>query len=840
MGNRRKKLHINTKLVVILAILLIVGFAYITSAVNIGGVFTVFSSTYDVHFENLQVTEGSVEANTPIIDSENTEVSATVKFNNPGDYYEFTVDAVNAGDIDAMINTVSDIELTEDQEKYIDYTVTYADGEEPIKYHQLNSGDRCTFKVKASFKEDIETEDLPVDGDNVEVVLDTNYVKADSNRIKRRAEYSLYNVLKDEANSGGLAKKYTGAHQDSMDESKSTRDIYHWYASNNEDGTTIKNKNNVIFANHCWQLIRTTDTGGARLLYNGEVENNQCLDTRGTHVGYNGYSYKNLNNNYYYGTTYTYDSTNKVFSISGDIEQVTWNDSTYQDLIGKYTCMKTTQNETCSEIYLVESYNSNTMANVIPLNTNSHYSQFGVTQYNSAYNSLAYIGYMYNKTYPIESKSLSYEENVITSDSLSTIFWYGDSVSVGGTNNDKYILNNPSKITSVEDYPSLVGKYTFRSNEQNYSNNYIYYIVGVNGTTMYYIALLNGNSLNKYNDIYTYGDSYTDNGDGTYTINNASTIERKDWFNDYSNVEKKYVCKNANNNKCNDLMYSFSDNSYLMRYYKVTELTIFSNDFSYDGNKYILNSNNSISIWNSSYNTLNTSLNNNHYTCWNNTGECETISYIYYLANASSGDSHYYYINLASGKNIENAKNEMLYDSDVNKINSTIKTGIDKWYEKYLFDYSDYIEDTIFCNDRSQRNEKTNGWYLDGGQVSRYMDFKEYNATEDLNCTNETDKFSTLNIKAKLKYKVGLLSSPEIKILKNRDMPKTGQWYWLISPYRQTQNYGYIKSIDSSGYDNDNYTQKKLGIRPYISLSPTTFYTSGDGSMENPYVVFTQ
>ena len=840
MRKRNRKLHINNKLVVVLAILLAVGFAYISSAVNIGGMFTLSPSTYDVHFENVQVIEGSVDADTLEFDSDDTEVSVSVKFTSPGDFYEFTIDAVNAGDIDAMINTVSDTQLTEEQEKYIDYSVTYEDGEIPIKYHQLNSGDSCTFKVKASFKENIDTEDLPVDGDTIDLTLDTNYVKADSNRIKRRAENTLYNVLKEEAESGGLAKKYTGEHQDSMDESLSTKDIYHWYEANMLQTSEVLNKNNVIFANHCWQMLRTTDTGGTKLIYNGEVENNQCLNTRGPHVGYNGNSTKNLNNNYFYGTDYEYDKANNMFNISGAKEQEIWSDATYEDLLGKYTCMKTTQNESCTEIYLVESYKSNTIANVIPIKSNSHYSQFGTTQYNSNANSPAYLGYMYNKVYQSQSRTLSYEENVITFATLSTEFWYADSITAGGTNGNQYFLNNPYKISDSNEYTNLTGKYTFRNNEQNSTENYVYYIVGVDGSTMYYIILFNGNNLNYYNDIYTYGDSYTDNGDGTYTINNASTIERKKWFNDYLNVEKKYVCKNATNNKCNNLMYSFNDNHYLMRYYKVMELTMFSNNFSYDGNKYILNNNNSMSTWNSSYNTIKTSLNNNHYTCWNNTGECETISYIYNLANLSTGDSLYYYINLVSGKNIENAKDEMLYDSDVNKINSTIKTGIDKWYEKYLFDYSNYIEDTVFCNDRSQRNANTNGWYPNGGNLTTYMQFKEYNSTTDINCINETDRFSTLNSKAKLKYKVGLVSSPEMQILNNTIIRKTGEWYWLISPYNYSSQYSYEKSADLSGYNNYNHTIYKYGVRPAISLSPKAFYTSGNGSMETPYEIYTE
>ena len=85
--------------------------------------------------------------------------------------------------------------------------------------------------------------------------------------VKGYTQPTLYNVLKKEAITGGLAREYTGAHGDSMDSSKSTEKIYHWYAENDTQGTQILNKNNVIFAGQCWQMIRTTDTGGVKMIY---------------------------------------------------------------------------------------------------------------------------------------------------------------------------------------------------------------------------------------------------------------------------------------------------------------------------------------------------------------------------------------------------------------------------------------------------------------------------------------------------------------------------------------------------------------------------------------------
>ena len=39
------------------------------------------------------------------------------------------------------------------------------------------------------------------------------------------------------------------------------------------------NNNNVIFGNFCWKIVRTTETGGIKLSYNGTKTNNQCPGT---------------------------------------------------------------------------------------------------------------------------------------------------------------------------------------------------------------------------------------------------------------------------------------------------------------------------------------------------------------------------------------------------------------------------------------------------------------------------------------------------------------------------------------------------------------------------------
>ena len=168
-------------------------------------------------------------------------------------------------------------------------------------------------------------------------------------KVKEKAN-TLYEALKNEAEKSSYVAEYTNTHQDSIDTSLSTEKIYYYdFRSNSSDRETLLDMNNVIFADHCWQIVRTTDTGGVKLIYNGEVVDNKCLNTRGEHVGYLRDSIVFLaQHSYWYGTDYTYDSNQNAFKVSGSIEQATWSSTTADELIGKYTCAKENSDDTCA------------------------------------------------------------------------------------------------------------------------------------------------------------------------------------------------------------------------------------------------------------------------------------------------------------------------------------------------------------------------------------------------------------------------------------------------------------------------------------------------------------
>lgn len=235
-------------------------------------------------------------------------------------------------------------------------------------------------------------------------------------------------------------------------------------------------------------------------------------------------------------------------------------------------------------------------------------------------------------------------------------------------------------------------------------------------------------------------------------------------------------------------------------------------------------------FWNYLDSTNKESLNSHHYTCLNASGEYENINYVHYL---NSNSNSLYYVTLSHGKGIEDAINEMLYADDINKNDSTIKKAIDIWYEKYMINYTSYLEDTIYCNHRNI--DSYGGW---NSTISDKLTFKTNSKTTNIYCLNKTDSFSTINEKAMLKYPVGMFTSPEMYLLGNSTIIKNNNWSWLLSA-ASFPDASWSRSILTSGAVYWMPVSTDLGVRPAISLKPGTEYISGDGSMTNPYIVDT-
>ena len=171
MKSKKKK-----KLLLLLVLLLglTVGFALLSTTLKINGTAGVKGNTWDVRWddESVDVAQGSVSAEDPEVEGTNDDtVTFSVNLELPGDYYEFTVDAVNKGTIDAIITdirtTIKDADSTSqtyNQEvslpSYIHFTVTYGDGVPVEVGHRLAKRVDATHPTAQTYKVRVEYDPL--------------------------------------------------------------------------------------------------------------------------------------------------------------------------------------------------------------------------------------------------------------------------------------------------------------------------------------------------------------------------------------------------------------------------------------------------------------------------------------------------------------------------------------------------------------------------------------------------------------------------------------------------------------------------------------------------------
>ncbi|MBR2678760.1 MAG: hypothetical protein IKE63_05025 [Bacilli bacterium] len=351
---RRKKQSV-VSIILDLILILGIGYAVIQSNLNINGTANMGNPRWNIHWENVQVKEGSVSASTPTINSAQTTVTYSVVLNIPGDYYEFTVDAVNSGTIDGMIDSITSklngVTIT-NLPNYLEYKVSYEDGATLAVNQLLAANSTETYKVRIKYRDDIELNQIPATNQSLPFQFTVKYKQADENATNINR---LYNVIKTAASQGTYARKYTGDHHDSFTEEPS-KDIYYWYGINDTGGAAILDKNNVIFAGFCWQMIRTTDTGGVKLIYNGLPNSGQCnnsgtaqqIGTSTFNTNYNSPAY--VGYMYNPSTLITYKENSAATSGSLFGTGVTYNGGNYTltntsttyDETHHYTCNNTT------------------------------------------------------------------------------------------------------------------------------------------------------------------------------------------------------------------------------------------------------------------------------------------------------------------------------------------------------------------------------------------------------------------------------------------------------------------------------------------------------------------
>ena len=360
--------------------------------------------------------------------------------------------------------------------------------------------------------------------------------------------------------------------------------------------------NHLLFANFCWRIVRTTETGGVKLIYNGVQK-----DVYETINLIEESSYTNITNDATY--PYTFDSANKTWTSTNKTNGATGTITFSVDTAGDYILSYVMSSEArwdkalfykngtkleehsgtdegtisltglaTSDVIKVEYTKNNSsgssgsdtvvfsigkaVGNAIKsCNNTGDDATIGNSEFNSRYTSPADVGYMYGTRYTYKSKSMS---------SLSGSIVFGNDITYA---NGTYILTDTYTLTDVSnwsrEYTTIGSKYHYTcltSSNTCEKVNYVYY---TSSSKFYYFELSDGknhldilkemldNSTNTNNSkIKTFIDTWYKNNMISYIskledivfCNDRSydtRLSTSGWNKDYSNRGSNYLYFNS-------------------------------------------------------------------------------------------------------------------------------------------------------------------------------------------------------------------------------------------------------------------------------------------------------
>ena len=179
LSRDRKTLYMLLSVVMISVLTLTVVYAALSTTLNINGNAEVSAANWDIHLDNVVLNSNSATTTAPTITDSKTATFSTT-LTTPGDFYEFTIDVVNNGSIDAMIDSVTKTpELSDTQKKYLNYIVEYQNGESITTKQLVSKNSYVRLKVKVEFRKDLTASDLPSTSETLDLAFTVNYTQAD-------------------------------------------------------------------------------------------------------------------------------------------------------------------------------------------------------------------------------------------------------------------------------------------------------------------------------------------------------------------------------------------------------------------------------------------------------------------------------------------------------------------------------------------------------------------------------------------------------------------------------------------------------------------------------------
>lgn len=378
-----------------------------------------------------------------------------------------------------------------------------------------------------------------------------------------------------------------------------------------------------------------------------------------------------------------------------------------------------------------------------------------------------------------------------------------------------------------------------------------------------------GYSANRYPE-YKYADKITFQN-GKYYLENAQSYKSMS----DTTLKNKYTCL-SEEDSCETIYHIESDGLTYVTY------TVYKNGDTYEKtiadllNKHIILGND-VKYTNGKYTLLDTvtypiesldsfedilkesNIGKRHYIGISDGNTCTTVYYIYDLEN--SYGTYVSYIEFRNGETLETALKDVYtyykkYENPSNSRNSEQKSMVDAWYQRNMATYTNLLEDTIWCDDRT----------VDYGNLDKNVIFKATSygtsinylfstykriltGTPTLQCSRKVDSFTVNNQKGnqKLKYPVGLLTADEM-IYMGTTRQSWCSHYSDVSMSTVYPNSMYEQKIPFKDWNITRDTVKTIenGISPISDCIPNsailpvisvknTEICGGTGTEEDPY-----
>lgn len=524
--------------------------------------------------------------------------------------------------------------------------------------------------------------------------------------------------------------------------------VYTYYSTANDEypvhyyhGNVTNN--NVVFGNMCWKIVRTTSTGGVKLVYEGSYLSGNCREA------------------------------------SKGLKLTVFNDNS---------------------------------------------------------DSLAYVGYMYGDEIKTQNLSktatwsnvldISQSKTISLSKAMGTTkYYFGTAMTNSGST---YTISSSSAVAFNSALQA--NKYTCLDGSRSCTSP-VYIFSGSNKTANYIPGVLKiGKSVSYSN--------------GNYTITDATDYLATQYVD--MDLNGYYVCPSYNTNTCTSVYYISSllkNISYTLDYITLSNGTslsalqtqgnntkwIFGNDVTWNGTTYTLKD--TVSLTAISLPSKIAALTKGYnYTCFSTSNTCSTVNYM--VSNKVSSETNKIdisYYALTNGDTLDTIKSKIFS----NKTSSKVKQEVDTIWSTLFSNYTKYLENTDWCNDRTfySGSLKSKDSVID----DNYFMNSRYNKPSIV-CTNSNDRLSVGN---GLTYPVALLTRDELD-LGGTYLTTSSYNYWTLSPDEVDYYYLGIRYI--SMYINKisikrNYVTDENYIRPAISLMHDIKVEDGDGTASNPYIL---